>query len=95
MALVTDVDDGNKAAYDLPTPSKAGVVELAKDENGKPIQEDDSVEGEANIADKVGWEQRFGWPVDSVLSGDSTLDQSTWLEEKIPDQYFGGKPPIL
>ncbi|RWA08324.1 hypothetical protein EKO27_g6778 [Xylaria grammica] len=88
VALVTDVDDGNKVSYDLPTPSKAGVVEFAKDEHGKPIQEQ-TLEEEEDMADKVGWNQRFGWPVDSVLSGDSMLDHSTWLEGKIPDAFFG------
>ncbi|GAW20606.1 hypothetical protein ANO14919_101140 [Xylariales sp. No.14919] len=88
VALVTDVDDGNKVSYDLPTPSKAGVVEFSKDEHGKPIQEQ-TLEEEEDMADKVGWNQRFGWPVDSVLSGDSMLDHSTWLEGKIPDAFFG------
>ncbi|KAF2968014.1 hypothetical protein GQX73_g5584 [Xylaria multiplex] len=87
VALVTDVDDGTKVAYDLPSPSKAGVVEFTKDEDGKPIQ--DGLDDEEDIADKVGWNQRFGWPVDSVLSGDSMLDHSTWLEGKIPDAFFG------
>ncbi|KAI1820350.1 C2 domain-containing protein [Xylaria intraflava] len=89
IALVTDTDDGPKAAYDLPTPSKAGVVEFAKDENGKPIPEDGTAETEQSIADKVGWEQRFGWPVESVLAGDSMLDHETWLESKVPDTFFG------
>ncbi|KAI0523732.1 C2 domain-containing protein [Xylaria bambusicola] len=87
VALVTDVDDGTKVAYDLPDPSKAGVVEIAKDESGQPIKEPGSTE--EDIAAKVGWEQRFGWPVDSVLSGDSMLDHTTWLEGKIPDTMFG------
>ncbi|KAI0446692.1 C2 domain-containing protein [Xylaria telfairii] len=89
VALVTDVDDGTKAAYDLPTPSKAGVVEFAKDADGKIIQDSAGAEEEADMADKVGWNQRFGWPVESVLAGDSMLDHSTWLEGKIPDAFFG------
>ncbi|TGJ85329.1 hypothetical protein E0Z10_g3465 [Xylaria hypoxylon] len=88
IALVTDVDDGTKVAYDLPSPSKAGVVEFAKDEHGKPIDEQ-GLKEEEDIAGKVGWEQRFGWPVESVLDGDSMLDHSTWLEGKIPDAFFG------
>lgn len=43
------------------------------------------------MADKVGWNQRFGWPVENVLDGDTMLDHSTWLEGKIPDAFFGGK----
>ncbi|KAI1283289.1 C2 domain-containing protein [Xylaria sp. FL0933] len=88
VALVTDVDDGTKVAYDLPSPSKAGVVEAHKDEHGKAIPEQGSTE-EEDMADKVGWNQRFGWPVDSVLSGDSMLDHATWLEGKLPDTLFG------
>ncbi|KAI1200925.1 C2 domain-containing protein [Nemania serpens] len=89
IALVTDVDDGVKAAYDLPSPSKAGVAGVAKDVDGKPIQENGTAEEAEDMADKVGWNQRYGWPVESVLSGDSMLDQSTWLEGKLPDEYFG------
>ncbi|KAI1124715.1 C2 domain-containing protein [Nemania abortiva] len=89
VALVTDVDDGTKVAYDLPSPSKAGVVEVAKDADGKPIQQNGTAEEEEDMAEKVGWNQRFGWPVESVLSGDSMLDHSTWLEGKLPDKFFG------
>ncbi|KAJ3560958.1 hypothetical protein NPX13_g9123 [Xylaria arbuscula] len=88
VALVTDVDDGNKVAYDLPEASKDGVVETAKDESGQPIKDPGSTD-EEDIAAKVGWEQRFGWPVDSVLAGDSMLDHQTWLEGKIPNTMFG------
>ncbi|KAI0818342.1 C2 domain-containing protein [Xylaria sp. FL0064] len=88
VALVTDVDDGTKVAYDLPSPSKAGVVEAHKDEHGKAMPEQGSTE-EEDMADKVGWNQRFGWPVDSALSGDSMLDHATWLESKLPDTFFG------
>lgn len=89
IAIATDVDDGNKANYDLPTPSKDGAVELPKDKDGKLITDGNTVEEEEDLAAKVGWTQRFGWPVDSVMEGESLLDHSTWLEETIPDQYFG------
>ncbi|KAI1333108.1 C2 domain-containing protein [Xylariaceae sp. FL0255] len=85
IALATDVDDGtNQATYDLPEPSKVGVVHFA-DEN----DEQKKAQEEEDLAAKVGWTQRFGWPVDSVTSGDSMLDHSTWLEGKIPDHLFG------
>ncbi|KAI0873036.1 C2 domain-containing protein [Hypoxylon argillaceum] len=90
VALVTDVDDGtNKAAYDLPSPTKAGVVEVAKDVNGNPIQDSAAAQEEEDMAEKVGWNQRFGWPVESVLSGDTMLDHTTWVESKLPDKFFG------
>lgn len=87
---MTDVDDGVKAAYDLPSPSKAGIAGVAKDVDGKPIQESGTAEEAEDMAEKVGWNQRYGWPVESVLAGDSMLDHSTWLEDKLPDEYFGG-----
>lgn len=90
---MTDLDDGTRVSYDLPEASMAGVVESAKDESGQPIKEPGATD-EEDIAAKVGWEQRFGWPVDSVLSGDSMLDHTTWLEGKIPDTMFGGNTPL-
>ncbi|KAI2626304.1 C2 domain-containing protein [Xylaria nigripes] len=89
VALVSDVDDGPRASYELPAPSKPGVVKSPEDDNGKSTQENGTAKAEENMADKVGWEQRFGWPVDSVLEGDSALDHETWLEAKIPDTVFG------
>ncbi|KAH9999565.1 tricalbin [Xylariaceae sp. FL0662B] len=89
IALATDVDDGTKAAYDLPTPSKAGAIEVVKDNEGRPITGGDTVEEEEDLAAKVGWTPRFGWPTESVTAGESLLDHSTWLEEKVPDQFFG------
>ncbi|KAI1409693.1 tricalbin [Hypoxylon sp. FL1857] len=89
IAIATDVDDGTKANYDLPTPSKAGAIEIPKDKDGRPITDGNTVEEEEDLAAKVGWTQRFGWPVDSVMEGESLLDHSTWVEETLPDQYFG------
>ncbi|KAI1176202.1 C2 domain-containing protein [Nemania sp. FL0916] len=89
VALVTDADDGATADYDLPSPTKAGVVQVAKDADGQPIQEDGTAKEMEDMADKVGWNQRYGWPVESVLEGDSMLDHSTWLEGKLPDTMFG------
>ncbi len=49
-----------------------------------------TIEEEEDLAAKVGWTQRFGWPEDSVMEGESLLDHSTWLDDKVPDEYFGG-----
>ncbi|KAL7628736.1 Tricalbin-2 [Parahypoxylon ruwenzoriense] len=90
IAIATDVDDGNKASYDLPTPSKAGaIVEVPKDKDGRPITDGNTAEEEEDLAAKVGWTQRLGWPADSVTDGESLLDHSTWLEESLADQFFG------
>lgn len=93
MAIVTDVDDGTKAEYDLPDPSKAGAIEVPKDDDGKTIQgaPDDPEETPEELAAKVGWTQRFGWPMESVFDGESLLDHTTWVEGKLPDKFFGGK----
>ncbi|KAI1261765.1 C2 domain-containing protein [Xylariaceae sp. FL1019] len=84
VALATDQDDGNKVTYDLPEPSKAGAVDVTKDKDGN-----DAADEEEDMAAKVGWTQQFGWPVDSVLSEDTLLDHSTWVEGQIPDKFFG------
>ncbi|KAI2615597.1 tricalbin [Hypoxylon sp. NC1633] len=89
VAIVTDVDDGNKADYDLPAPSKDGaIVAITKDQDGRSITDGNTAEDD-DLAAKVGWTQRFGWPVDSVTAGESLLDHSTWLDERVPEQYFG------
>ncbi|CAJ2500896.1 Uu.00g037490.m01.CDS01 [Anthostomella pinea] len=89
VAIATDVDDGSKAAYDLPPPSKAGVVEFEHDKDGKLIPGGNTAVEEEDLAAKVGWTQRYGWPVDSVTAGDSMLDHTTWLEGQVPDKFFG------
>ncbi|KAH9902320.1 tricalbin [Xylariomycetidae sp. FL2044] len=89
IAIATDVDDGSKAADYLPSPSKAGVVEMAKDKDGNVISDGNTPEQEQDLAAQVGWTQRYGWPTESVLSGDSLLDHSTWLEDKLPDTLYG------
>ncbi|KAI5927713.1 tricalbin-1 [Camillea tinctor] len=90
MAIATDVDDGTgKAAYDLPSPSKAGAIANDKDKDGHDITDGNTPEEEEDLAAKIGWTQRFGWPVESVTEGESMLDHSTWLEGKLSDQFYG------
>ncbi|KAI0136231.1 C2 domain-containing protein [Xylariales sp. AK1849] len=89
VAIATDVDDGTKAAYDLPPPSKAGAIEVQTDENGKTVDGGHPKQDEAALAAKVGWAQQFGWPADSVLEGDSLLDHQTWLEGQVSDKFYG------
>ena len=94
IAIVTDKDDGAKVEYDLPDTSdaKAGVVDMSKVQAGDghgngTIPEDE----EEDIASKVGWKSQFGWPVESVLEGESPLDHATWVEENLPEYLFGGR----
>lgn len=91
LAVATDIDDGSKPAYELPSPSKAGAIEIKKDENGKPI-ENGHAPGETGTRmgpDTTGWAPRFGWPTESIQEGASLLDHSTWVEGQVPDQYYG------
>lgn len=90
VAIATDIDDGSKPAYDLPEPSKAGALEVAKDTEGNPVVDGKAEEG-ALMGPQTGWAPKFGWPVESIQSGESLLDHQTWLEGQIPDKYYGGK----
>ncbi|KAF2723558.1 tricalbin [Polychaeton citri CBS 116435] len=85
-ALVSDQDDGKTAGYDLPPPSKAGVVAAPSDaETRGHIAKDD----EEAFA-KTGWAPRFGNPGDKDAEEEGTmLDHSTFLETKLDDKFFG------
>ncbi|KAH8645472.1 C2 domain-containing protein [Xylariales sp. PMI_506] len=86
VAVATDVDDGSAPTYDLPPASKARVAEAPKDEQGNPIPESDEQD---DLAEKVGWTQRFGWPTESVMEVESMLDHQTWVEGKLSDKFYG------
>ena len=101
IAIATDLDNDSKPTYDLPSPSKAGVIEVAKGPDGKPV-EDEAVPNENGFVmgdDTTGWAPRFGWPTESTQAGESLLDHATWLEGVLPDKLYGGKlrnqPPPL
>lgn len=86
---MTDRDDGSKPDYDLPVDDKAGVVEVAKDTDGKDIADENN--GAPVMGPQTGWAPQFGWPMESVMEGESLLDHQTWLEGKIPDKFYGGQ----
>ncbi|KAL2270903.1 hypothetical protein VTJ83DRAFT_274 [Remersonia thermophila] len=88
VAMATDMDGGNKVDLDLPSPSKAGVVEEAQDADGKPSKEGAAGEEEEDWS-KTGWKPRFGWPSESVQEGESMLDHQTWVESQLPEQFYG------
>lgn len=89
-ALVTDKDSG-EPDYDIPEDSKAGVVEVTKDAAGNTLIDGKPADSGPEMGPQTGWEPRFGWPVESVMEGESLLDHQTWLEGKMPDKYYGGK----
>lgn len=87
IAIATDIDDGSKPEYDLPPPSKAGVVE--KETNGHAETKEDSEENEEVMGPKTGWAPQFGWPTETMGEAQSLLDHSTWLEGHLPDTLYG------
>ncbi|KAL1843757.1 hypothetical protein VTJ49DRAFT_138 [Mycothermus thermophilus] len=89
VAIATDMDGGNQVDLDLPSPTKAGVVEVAKDADGKPLDGGAAGEEEEEDWSKTGWAPRFGWPTESVQEGESMLDHQTWVESQLPEQFYG------
>lgn len=84
-ALVSDVDDGQTAGYDLPPPSKAGAIPTSPTSesgapNGLDVKEDEY--------ERVGWAPRFGNPGDKDEEG-TLLDHQTFLEGKLDEKFFG------
>ncbi|KAF2168519.1 hypothetical protein M409DRAFT_21268 [Zasmidium cellare ATCC 36951] len=85
-ALVTDADDGEDAGYDLPPPSKDGVIASPPTTNG--TANGNIVKEEDEHFEKVGWAPRFGNP--GLKDDDGTLaDHQTFLEGKLDDKFFG------
>ena len=86
-------DDGTPDQYDLPPPSKDGVVPItppadgtAKTANGV-IHSDDAARWL-----KTGWAPKFGQhDLTAEEAEESLLDHSTFLEGKLEDKFFGGK----
>lgn len=90
---MTDRDDGSKPDYDLKEDSKAGAIEAPKDGDGAVTENGKAADGVEMGPETTGWSPQFGWPVESVMEGESLLDHQTWLEGKIPDKYYGGTCP--
>ena len=93
VAIATDIDDGPKADIDLPSPTKAGALDIPKAEDGTPPSGDGAEDG-AVFGEMTGWAPRFGWPVESAHEGESLLDHTTWVESQLADTYFGGEHPF-
>jgi len=90
IAVATDIDDGKPPAYDLPPPSTAGVIRVPTTGEGERSAQ--LASDEEDIARKVGWAPRFGYGTGSKdVDNETAQDSSTWLEEKIPENLFGGK----
>lgn len=89
-AIITDVDDGTGPVEDLPEPTKEGVLDVARDEQGKPLPDGADPEAEEVPYSRTGWSPRMGWPADDATEQDSLLDHATWVEGKLPDTLYGG-----
>ncbi|KAF1831287.1 tricalbin [Decorospora gaudefroyi] len=89
-ALVTDADDNGPPEYQLPTPTKAGVVETPAEAlaNGRtPQKADDDDDARWN---RVGWAPQFGMPGAHSEDDEATMaDHQTWLEGRLEDKFFG------
>ncbi|KAK7744145.1 Tricalbin-2 [Cytospora paraplurivora] len=86
-ALVTDQDDGSKPQYDLPEPTKGGAIAAPKEGEAQPGE---AANGDgAQMGPMTGWAPQFGWPVESVMEGESLLDHQTWLEGQFSDKFYG------
>jgi Ca2+-dependent lipid-binding protein len=88
ISLVTDLDDdGSVPVEPLPEATNADVIEVAKDQDGKPIPEGEAEKEPPYL--RTGWAPQLGWPHDDIKEADSLLDHQTFLEGQMPDHLFG------
>jgi Ca2+-dependent lipid-binding protein len=88
--LASDVDDGKLSAVakDLPPASKGGAI--SADEIAKTDKAAGDVGANGFDYSRTGWAPRFGIPVPDDVDMDTLMtDQSTWLEERLQDKFFG------
>lgn len=94
MLILVSQDDGAPDQYDLPPPTKEGVLPLSPPADGKSVMTNGHVQkDEADRYAKTGWAPRFGNGQGSLTSGEaeeSLLDHTTLLESKLDDRFFGG-----
>lgn len=90
-AIITDVDDGTAPDEDLPEPSKEGVLDVARDVDGKPLADGEDPGADEAPYSRTGWPPQLGWPSDDILQQPSMLDHVTWVESQVPDKFYGGE----
>ncbi|CAM1505593.1 Fc.00g112300.m01.CDS01 [Cosmosporella sp. VM-42] len=88
-AIITDVDDGTGPDEDLPEPTKEGVLDVARDEDGRALLDGEDPGEKEPPYSRTGWAPRLGWPTDEALEQESLLDHGTWVEGKLPDTLYG------
>lgn len=91
---MSDLDGGTGPDEDLPEASKAGVIDVARDAEGKPVVNADP-EAKERPYSRTGWAPRIGalGAEDQAMEEESLLDHATFLEGKLPDSLYGGKLP--
>ncbi|KAI9730690.1 MAG: hypothetical protein M1834_005658 [Cirrosporium novae-zelandiae] len=95
MGIVTDIDNGSGAKYDLPLPtSNSALVATSPSANG-------SISGSKSprspmpdelkfASDRTGWAPRFGnGPKPEEMEDETLLDHQTLLEQSLDDKFYG------
>ncbi|KAJ6782518.1 hypothetical protein PWT90_01663 [Aphanocladium album] len=88
VAVVTDMDD-NGPVEDMPEASTKGVLDVARDANGKPIGAGFDPGAKELPYMRTGWAPKMGWASSKTFESESLLDHSTWLEGRLPDSLYG------
>ncbi|OJJ48132.1 hypothetical protein ASPZODRAFT_62240 [Penicilliopsis zonata CBS 506.65] len=93
VAVVTDLNDGTPAKYNLPTPP--ATSELLKEppavpEPGKPVPPGELTEDLRWARDRTGWAPQFETQkIDGEEDEGTLLEHQTLLEGKLDDKFFG------
>lgn len=85
------MDDGTAPVEDMPEASTKGVLDVARDANGKPIGDGADPGAKEPPYLRTGWAPKMGWPSEKISESASLLDHSTWLEARLPDSLYGGE----
>ncbi|KAJ4144980.1 hypothetical protein LMH87_003845 [Akanthomyces muscarius] len=89
VAVATDMDDGTAPVEDMPEASTKGVLDVARDADGKPIGDGADPGAKEPPYLRTGWAPKMGWPSEKTSESASLLDHSTWLEARLPDALYG------
>ncbi|KAF4123506.1 Ca2+-dependent lipid-binding protein, contains C2 domain [Geosmithia morbida] len=87
-AIVSDIDDGTGPDEELPEAGKGGAIDIANGSVGRPLGDGDP-EAKEEPFSRTGWAPMFGPLGDKDEEFQSLLEHATWLEGKLPDQFYG------
>ena len=84
-------DDGTPDQYDLPPPSKEGLISEPSSPMTNGFANGQAEKDNAEEWAKVGRAPRFGQgSISEAEANESLLDHATLLESKLDDKFFGG-----